>query len=89
MNRFLVNLCSLDVSGPPRSASQETSRFSTLNFTVPDSVLGNIGQPLAHGASYSEEYGETTLEERDMEMATNAGFQAGGPIAGPFYLEQS
>lgn len=88
MNRFLINLCSLDRSEPLNSASQETSRFSTLHFEVPDSVLGNIGQPLDYGIPDVEAHDETTTrEERGKDIALNAAHQAEQPIDDPSYVE--
>jgi hypothetical protein len=51
MNRFLINLRSLDHSGISSSAAQQFSRFSVLSFRVSDSILGNIGQSLNHGVA--------------------------------------
>jgi hypothetical protein len=52
MNRFLINLRSLNSSGVSSSDAQHFSQFSTANFKVPDSILGNIGQPLDHGTEH-------------------------------------
>jgi hypothetical protein len=44
MNRFLINLRSVDQQHP-----LSTSRSSLPQFRVPESILGNIGQFLTHG----------------------------------------
>ena len=49
MHRFLINLRSLDVSSTQTtSEAQHFSRFSMLNFQVPGSILGNIGELLEY-----------------------------------------
>ena len=51
MNRFIINLRSLNnlSSSQGSSARQHWSRFSTPNFHIPDSFLGNIGEDLQEG----------------------------------------
>ena len=49
MNRFLINLRSLDNSGRENLESQHFSRFDPVNFRVPDNILGNIGESLDDG----------------------------------------
>ena len=51
MNRFIVNLKSLNTSSSSQGSSDRHhwSRFSTPNFHIPDSFLGNIGEDLQDG----------------------------------------
>ena len=54
MNRFIINLRSLNRVNIPESsqgssARQHWSRFSAPNFHIPDSFLGNIGEDLQDG----------------------------------------
>ena len=51
MNRFIINLRSLSTAGSSQDSSsrQYSSRLSTLNFHIPDSFLGNIGEDLQDG----------------------------------------
>lgn len=49
MNRFIINLRTLDTSAMGSSEEQCFSRFSMPHFRVPNSILGNIGQPLEYG----------------------------------------
>lgn len=48
MNRFIINLRSLDTTAEPQASShaQRWSQFSVPNFRVPESLLGNIGEDL-------------------------------------------
>ena len=47
MNRFIINLKSLSTAGSSQgSSAQHWSRFSPLNFHIPDLSLGNIGEDL-------------------------------------------
>lgn len=56
INRFTINLRSLDNEEAliSTSAAQHFSRFSVPNFRVPESVLGNIGEPLQYGGESIE-----------------------------------
>jgi hypothetical protein len=54
MNRFLINLRSLDHPGTSDSDAQHFSRFSALNFRVSNSIIGNIGQPLDYGTEQAD-----------------------------------
>ena len=51
MNRFIINLRSLDAPDASQgsSARRQSSRFSAPNFHVSDSFLGNIGEDLQDG----------------------------------------
>ena len=51
MNRFIINLRSLNTAGSSQgsSARQHWSRFSVPNFHIPDSFIGNIGEDLQDG----------------------------------------
>ena len=51
MNRFMINLRSINTAGSSQgsSARQHWSRFSAPNFHIPDSFLGNIGEDLQDG----------------------------------------
>ena len=51
MNRFIINLRSINTAGSSQgsSARQHWSRFSAPNFHIPDSFLGNIGEDLQDG----------------------------------------
>jgi hypothetical protein len=55
MNRFLINLRSLDHSGISSSGLQNFSQFSTANFRVPDSTLGNVRQHLEYNVVHANE----------------------------------
>ena len=57
ITRFMFNLRSLDDSNISElnTDSQHFSRFSIPNFRVPSALIGDIGQPLRHGHSQSEE----------------------------------
>ena len=50
VNRFLINLRKLNTTDQLSSNSdaQHFSRFS-VSFRIPESALGNIGEPLEHG----------------------------------------
>ena len=56
MNRFIINLRSINTAGSSQgsSARQHWSRFSAPNFRIPDSFLGNIGEELQDGHHDSE-----------------------------------
>jgi hypothetical protein len=62
MNRFLINLRSLDFAGTANSDAQHFSRFSVANFRVPESILGNIGQPLEHSSEQGDADDEAYLD---------------------------
>jgi hypothetical protein len=91
MNRFLINLRSLDGSGISSSAAQHFSQYSVPNFRVPDSILGNIGQPLNYGIVHDNaddnidftinDTAETIREESTLPGAIPQMGQ-GSPIAG-------
>ena len=51
MNRFIINLRSINTAGSSQDSSgrQHWSRFSAPNFHIPDSFLGNIGEDLQDG----------------------------------------
>ena len=51
MNRFIINLRSLNTAGSSQDSSgrQGWSRFSEPNFHIPDSFLDNIGEELQDG----------------------------------------
>ena len=51
MNRFIINLRSLNTAGSSQgsSARQHWSKFSAPNFHIPGSFLGNIGEDLQDG----------------------------------------
>ena len=54
MNRFILNLRSFDAASSASqavTADAHLSKFSAPNFRVPDSFLGNIGEPLDAGAT--------------------------------------
>ena len=67
MNRFLINLRSLDSSPDLESSpeDQSLSRFG-LAFRVSDSILGNIGEPLVY-----EDY---SLDDADWEVASTESY---------------
>ena len=48
MNRFIINLRTLGTPSPA-DETQHFSRFTAPNFRVPETILGNIGEPLTHG----------------------------------------
>ena len=50
INRFMINLNSLGSSQAYDTSSQELSRsrLTVLNFRIPESFLGNIGEDLAY-----------------------------------------
>ena len=54
MNRFIINLRTLNAADPAEvSQRQHLSRFSVPNFRIPQSFLGNIGENLTHGDGLS------------------------------------
>ena len=57
MNRFIINLRSLNTAGSSQgsSARQHWSRFSAPNFHIPDSFLGNIGEDLQDDHEVAED----------------------------------
>ena len=50
MNRFIINLRSIETSTADPLDPQSNQQVSTLGFRIPDSILGNMGQPLDYGA---------------------------------------
>ena len=64
MNRFFINLRSLDHPASTNTDAQHFSRFSIANFRVPESLLGNIGQPMDDGARRDDEDADV---ERDLD----------------------
>ena len=48
MNRFIINLRSIDAPGP-YEADSRWSQFSPPNFRIPESFPGNIGEDLREG----------------------------------------
>jgi hypothetical protein len=54
MNRFLINLRSLDHSSTSNSDAQHFSRFSARSFRVSDSIIESIGQPLDYGEAQAD-----------------------------------
>ena len=77
MNRFIINLRSLKTHGSSQdsSARQHWSRFSTLNFHIPDSFLGNIGEDLQDG----HEPADDNLDGHHVSEANAVCFNAEGP----------
>jgi hypothetical protein len=88
INRFLINLRSLDDSGISDAANAQPS-LQSMSFRTPDSVLGNFGQPLDHGSEHEDEdFGPHNLSLDD--IAAVVGVPEGdlegkseGPVAGP------
>ena len=67
MNRFIINLKSLDtpISSQGSSTRQHWSRFSAPNFHIPDSgsFLGNIGEDLQDGHEPADDdYGHHEMD---------------------------
>ena len=65
MNRFLINLRSIDTD-PSASANSDPahfSRFTDPNFRVPPSFLGNIGESLQYGRSIPDNDVEANEED--------------------------
>ena len=48
MNRFLLNLRSIDTQGATSLTPDDFANFTAPNFRVSGTILGNIGQPLDH-----------------------------------------
>ncbi|GJE90431.1 hypothetical protein PsYK624_065640 [Phanerochaete sordida] len=77
MNRFIINLRSLDTTAEPQASShaQRWSQFSVPNFRVPESLLGNVGEdlevasnPTAHEPQ-AESYTAPATSQCDVEEA--------------------
>lgn len=68
MNRFIINLKSLNTANSSQNSSgqQRWSRFSTPDFCIPDSFLGNIGEDLQHGHEPAD--GDNELDDIRQEM---------------------
>lgn len=91
LSRFLINLREVDSSENTLSETQNSSRFSTLNFRSPafNELMGNLGQPLElmgdhiEGGEDNNQDGETNLDtaQRDAEdifESTLADLEAAG-----------
>jgi hypothetical protein len=76
MNRFLINLRSLDHPGTSNSDAQHFSRFSASNFRVSDSIVESIGQPLDYGEAQAD-----ADEDADTNMNTSIAATKQPPIA--------
>ena len=67
------------------SDAQHLSRFS-IDFRVPSSLLGNIGEPLDHSQSeriHEDDPGEHEVTGEQSEAGTGADLESAGPVAGP------
>ena len=86
-NRFIINLRSLSIQSSFQDSSvrQHWSRFSTPNFRIPGSFLGNIGEDLQDGHEPADDYldghhtmdavcsnAENSLEAAMLEEASTA-----------------
>jgi hypothetical protein len=84
MNRFLINLRSLDHPSTSNSDAQHFSRFSAPHFRLSASIIGSIGQPL--------DYGETQAdadEDADTNRDTSTAATEQPPIALSSIIQQS
>lgn len=84
MNRFLINLRSLDNPSSADSGTQRFSQFSIANFRVPESILGNIGEDLEHGGVTVNEDADADSDASpvgDSDPAAAIGNATSGPPA--------
>ncbi|GJE93846.1 hypothetical protein PsYK624_100100 [Phanerochaete sordida] len=73
VNRFILNLRSHDATsgaGNMTTGDARLSRFSAPNFRVPDSFLGNIGEPLEAGQDSGMYDDDEGYVEGEMEPET-------------------
>ena len=92
MNRFIINLRSLGTTNSSQgSSAQHWSRFSTPNFYIPDSFLGNIGEDLQDGHEPADndhdDDHETNAMSLNIQGSSDAEFEttfttSGSPIPG-------
>ena len=98
MNRFLINLRSVDSPSSTNSEAQHFSRFSVAGFRVPDSILGNIGESLRHGTDAADENNLSNADGIDdlrgngehcqLCDLSGTGQDIGEPVAGPSQVGQ-
>jgi hypothetical protein len=97
MNRFLINLRSLDHHGTSNSDAQHFSRFSAPNFRLSDSIIGSIGQPLDYGEAQANADQDTDINVDTSIAATEQtpialsviSRQSDEPVDGPSHTQWS
>lgn len=62
MNRFIINLRSLNANDSYAGSLARQLGSSTLNFRIPNSFLGNIGEDLRDGDELTDSYSYDDLE---------------------------
>lgn len=69
ISRFLLNLRQLgtsEVEDSEHSGHRDSpsQHMSTVNFRLPDSIVGNMGEPLEHGVDIEEGEDDSALSPR-------------------------
>ena len=82
MNRFIINLKSLDAVRLSQDSStlQHGSTFSAPNFRIPDSFLGNIGEDLQDGHQQAHSEYDDDQEASSVSLDKCRSVDEGGRI---------